>query len=268
LALLVLATGCATRGEAPVNAVALAPEAVVQATPKRQSTISINASARPKGVVLFSHGGGSDPSKYAELYGRLNAAGYVVLVPLHVDSHRHPDVANYTLQMALGERIADIGAAARLAAERFPDLPVASMGHSYGALLAQMQGGALRYVADARAPAVKAVVSFSSAGSIPGLIQPSAFTTLAVPTLMITGTKDTVPGFVTDWRDHLRSHNDAPVGGRYALTIPNGDHDLVGGREAAHFQRATDAAILFLDAFLLGDGGARQRLDAAGLERR
>jgi alpha-beta hydrolase superfamily lysophospholipase len=272
LSLLMLASGCAMQGAAgvaPLPIAAAGPQEItVQATPQRQSTISIYAPARPKGVVLFSHGASGEPGSYPQLHQRLNAAGYAVLAPLHVDSRRHPAVASYNLQTAFEERIADMAAVARLAEERFPGLPVAAMGHSYGALLAQMQGGALKYISDARAPAVKAVVSFSSPGNISGLIQPPAYTTLAVPTLMITGTADTVPGFVADWREHVRPHNDAPAGGRYLMTIPDGDHFIAVARNPAHFQRAADAAIAFLDAFLLGDASARRRLDSAGLERR
>lgn len=264
-----LVGGCAPLTAVERSTAAVTPvEIGVQATPTREARVLVYAPTRPKGVILFSHAASASPDRYQLLFARLNAKGYAVLAPLHVDSRSHPDTGRYTLQTAFGERIADMAAVAQLAGTRFPRLPAAAMGHSYGALLAQMQGGALRYVADARAPAVRAVVSFSSPGNIPGLIQPPAYTTLAVPTLMVTGTADTVPGFVTNWEDHLRAFREAPAGGRYALTLPGGDHYAIIGGDLQRFERAVAATVAFLDAHLLGDEAARRRLAAIGLDRR
>lgn len=247
-----------------------ATQVAIPATATRQVAVHVAAPARPRGVVLFSHGGGSWPERYGTLFARLNAAGYAVLAPMHVDSVRHPDVSRYTLQTALPERIADARAVATLAAQRWPDLPIAAAGHSYGSLIAQMQGGALPYIPGARTPAVKAVLAFSTPGRIPGLIQPTAFSGLAVPNLTITGSDDRVPGFAAGPEDHLLAFRGAPAGGQYALNLPGGGHDLVGGADAAHFDRAAAAAVAFLDAHLLGRADARRRLASAelGLERR
>jgi alpha-beta hydrolase superfamily lysophospholipase len=271
LGALALATACAPRTPAAAPAVALPQVITVPATASRQVDIRVFAPARPKGVLVFGHGASGAPERYGALFARLNAAGYAVLAPLHVDSLQHPDHARYNLQTAFPERIADVGAAILAAAQRFPGLPVAAAGHSYGALLAQMQGGALAQIPGARAPQVRAVVSFSSPGIIPGLVQPgSAFTTLTVPSLMVTGTADAVPGFVSNWEDHLASYRGAPAGKPYSLVLPSGDHYLIAGADPQHFDRAVSATILFLDAHLLGDAGARRRLDApaSGIQRR
>jgi hypothetical protein len=213
---------------------------------------------------VFGHGASGSPDRYLPLFARLNAAGYAVMAPVHVDSPQNAEHARYNLQTAFGERIADVGAAARAAAERFPDLPLAAVGHSYGALFAQMQGGALRYITDARAHGVRAVVSFSSPGIIPGLVQPKvAFSTVAVPSLTVTGTADLIPGFVSNWEDHLAAYRGAPPGGRYALVLPGAEHDLIVGGKQENFVHAADVTILFLNAYLLGDTRARRRLDTS-----
>jgi dienelactone hydrolase len=269
-------SACAPRGPAPtvaaVATVAVTPETVTaRASETRQVQIQVFAPRRPKGVLVFGHGASGSPDRYLPLFARLNAAGYAVMAPVHVDSMQNPEHAKYNLQTAFGERIADVGATARAAAERFPGLPLAAAGHSYGALLAQMQGGALRYITDARVSQVRAVVSFSSPGIIPGLVQPGvAFSTVAVPSLTVTGTADVVPGFVSNWEDHLAAFRGAPAGGRYALVLPGAEHNLMVGGEHENFARAADVTILFLDAYLIGDAKARRRLDAStqGLQRR
>lgn len=248
-----------------VRAVAVSPEIITaRATESRQVKIQVFAPLRPKGVLVFGHGASGSPDRYLPLFARLNAAGYAIMAPVHVDSLQNPEHARFNLQTAFAERVADVGATARAAAERFPGLPLAAVGHSYGALFAQMQGGALRYITDARVPQVRAVVSFSSPGIIPGLIQPDvAFSTVAVPSLTITGTADVVPGFVSNWEDHLASFQGAPAGGRYALVLPGAEHDLITGRKHEELLRAVDVTILFLNAYVLGDTNARKLLDAS-----
>jgi len=273
LALTALLGGCAHQAEVPAPATRtklVAVEVVtVPATASRQTTITIYSPARPRGALLFSHGASGTHGAYLQLISRLTAAGYAVLAPLHVDSRQHPDRARYTLQTSFMERVADVGAAAKLAQDRYPALPMAAMGHSFGALFAQMQGGALSAFSS-RVPGLKAVVSFSSPGIIRGLVDPAtAFTSIAVPTLMITGTADVVPGFTSDWNDHMASHRGAPAGDRYALVLQGGDHFVAAASNPAHFERAAEAAIAFLDAYVLGERAARRRLaGVGGLERR
>jgi alpha-beta hydrolase superfamily lysophospholipase len=255
---------------APVTQPATPQRVTIPATPSRQVTIDVHAPADPRAVILFSHGGSGGPGNYPALIARLNAAGYVVLAPTHVDSAAYPDSARYTLQSAFPERIADMAATAGYAHARWPDLKLVAMGHSYGSLFAQMQGGALDNIAPARLPGLAAVVSFSSPGIIPGLVQPgSSFAHLDVPTLLVTGTEDLVPGFVTDWHDHLASQRGAPAGPHFALVLPGGDHYVVAARDPAKFEAAMTALLAFLDGYVFDNRDARAALDRqAGLERR
>lgn len=213
---------------------------------------------RPRGVVLFSTGHGSWPEKYGRLTSLLAMDGWVVLAPLHVDSVRHPDRAKFTMQASFGERIADMSAAAAYAARTYPKLPVVAVGHSFGTLTSLCLGGALDYAGGFRDPAVRAVLGFSTPGRIPGLIQPTAYRSVAVPLMVVTGDADRVPGFVADPADHLLPAEtaDAPT---YAWIGGRGGHDLVA--EDA-LLRVWPAARLFLAAQGSGDKRAAAKLDA------
>ncbi|WP_156347001.1 serine aminopeptidase domain-containing protein [Sphingomonas sp. Leaf33] len=213
--------------------------------------------ARPRGVVLFSTGHGSWPDRYAVLTRYLAAQGWAVLAPLHVDSMRYPDRAKFTMQASFGERIADMGAAAAVAAKDYPGLPVIAVGHSFGTLVALCLGGALSYIAPFRMPAVKAVLGFSTPGKIPGLVQPTAYTSLAVPAMIVTGTADTVPGFVTDPADHLFVGQTAGKAA-YTLVAKDGGHELVA--DAVAMARVLPAVDLFVAAYGTGDAQALKKL--------
>ena len=104
------------------------------------------------------------------------------------------------------------------------------------------------------------LIAFSSPGKIPGLIQPSAYASLVVPALIVTGTKDLVPGFVTDPTDHLFPIESAPAGAKYGLVVADGEHKLVD--DAVGFARAAPAVSAFVEAYGLDDAAARTRLKA------
>lgn len=230
----------------------------------RQVTISLWRPAEIRGAVLFGHGLGGQPGAYDRLLTFWKENGWLVLAPLHVDSQAHPRRADYTVQAGFPTRIADMAAASAVASRIAPGKPKAAGGHSYGSLFAAVQGGALAAMANARDPDVKAIVQYSTPGRIPGLVGLDAFAAVAAPSLTVTGTADTVPGFVADWRDHLALFETAPAGGRTALVFDGGGHFLIGGQAqpGPQFERAARAGADFLAAEALGDGEARARLAA------
>ena len=60
-----------------------------------------------------------------------------------------------------------------------------------------------------------AVVAFSSAGRVPGLVNEHSYAGLTAPTLMVTGDLDTVEDAgITDWRDHLYPFETSPAGNK------------------------------------------------------
>lgn len=232
----------------PALAAATTPvEEELRVSPTRSTTLFAWRPAVSRGTVVFSHGHGSWPSRYEALAAQLTAAGWTLIAPVHVDSMRYPDRAKFTMQASFGERIADLNAAiAGVPAEQ----PVVLVGHSFGTLSALCLGGALGYIAPFRASRVKAVLGFSTPGKVPGLIRPTAYTTLAVPVMIVTGTADLVPGFVADPADHLFVGETAP-GPTYTIVAKGGGHELVA--DAAALTRYAPAINRFLSGYGLGD---------------
>lgn len=237
---------------------AIASDDVALTVGKRETRLFRVRPAKPRGVVLFSTGHGSWPERYALLTRHLAERGWVVLAPLHVDSMRYPDRDKFTMQASFGERLADMGATAAVAARDYPGLPVIAVGHSFGTLIALCLGGALGYIGAFRNPAVKAVLGFSTPGKIPGLVQPNAYASLAVPAMIVTGTADTVPGFVADPADHLFVGATTKQAA-YTIVAKDGTHDLVADTSA--LARLSPAIDGFVAGYGLGDRKARATLD-------
>lgn len=257
--------GCATR-EAGVVAAPVASTQDVSMKPVeltapdgRSVALYVTAPARPRGVILFSHGGGSTPLATPKLTAALLADGYAVLAPLHTDSLSLPAERRTNLQAALTTRVADQKLAASYAAQRFAGLPVGAVGFSYGSLIALMSAGAVPVV-PAAVSAVKAVVMFSSPGPIGPLTgAPNAFSAVTAPTLLVTGTADTVPGMVPNPASHLLYFDQLPAGGRMALLVNGATHSFPKGEEVG-FEGAITVVRMFLAAEVLGDVKADARL--------
>lgn len=215
------------------------------------------AAGTARAAVVFSHGLGSQPEAYALLFDALQRAGCLVAAPLHVDSMQHPQRERYTIQQGFGERMADLRTACGYLAARFSALPLAVAGHSYGSLLGWCLGGALAEVGPFRMPAVKAVLAFSSPGVLPMMDRNRSLASLAVPTLVVTGTRDTVPGYVQDWRDH-RLVFEQSTQRRGALVVDGGGHELVV--DPPTMDKVLPWALDFLEAEVLGQAAARERL--------
>lgn len=238
----------------------------LKVSPQRATSMVVWEPENVRGVVLFSSGHGSWPERYDGLLQAWRDAGFAVVAPLHVDSMKHPDRDKFSMQQGFGERMADMKAASAYVATRWPGMPVAAAGHSYGTLVSLVLGGALAELAPLRDPGVVAVVGYSSPGRIPGLVTPSAYASVAVPVMLVTGDKDLVPGFVSDARDHLYPIESAPVGDKYAVVLAGGEHNLIGGQPETLYRRARDIGTAFLKAEVLGDTEAARVLsiDAAG----
>jgi len=248
-----------------------APEAVTVKAGGRDVDLAVWRPAQAKGVIVFSHAAGATPSAYDGLVRAWTEAGFLVVAPMHVDSLSHAKRADYSLQTAFPLRLEDFAAAAAWSAQAAPGLPRGAAGHSYGSLIAMMQGGALEPMIPARDRATKAVVAFSSPGVIPGLIGPTAFAKLDVPLLALTGDKDVVPGFVPDWHDHLKAFETSAPGDKHAWVGAGVDHFFGGAIigsgqdpvQAAAFAQALALSTAFLRASVLGEASAKAELAAA-----
>lgn len=88
------------------------------------------------------------------------------------------------------------------------------------------------------------------------------FDRVGVPTLLVTGSADVVPGFVSNPAEHLLYFDRLPAGGRMAAVVRGATHAFVSGEEPGHDQVSALVAD-FLAAEVMGDTRARRRLIAA-----
>lgn len=235
-----------------------ATEADVAVDNQRSMRVFAWAPARPRVVALFSHGYGATPERYAVLVDVLRTAGFAVLAPRHVDSMQHPDKAKYPMPATFAPRMADLRALSVEAARRYPGLPVVAVGHSYGTLASLCLGGATTVMGALRDPRVRAVLGFSTPGRIAGLMPAEAYASVAVPLLLVTGTRDVVPGLVPDPADHLLPVTSGRGPDRYALNVRDGDHGLVS--DAARMAAIRPLLGTFLHGYGLDDSRARRTM--------
>ncbi|GGF60232.1 alpha/beta hydrolase family protein [Alteromonas lipolytica] len=226
---------------------------------------------KPAATLIFSHGAASAPLKYTALIEPWVAAGYEVVAPLHVDSTDHPDMEKYQGMASWTARLQDM----QLLADTYGKNGYVAAGHSYGALIALVKGGATGIVppglaaplSDSR---VSAVLAFSPPGAIPGFVSKDNYATLAVPALIQTGTKDVPPGTNLSWEGHLDAYSAVASGGdRYALILDDVDHyfggaicrlDLPGPKQQAQLDQAIEYSLLMLQAYANKETSAKQQL--------
>ena len=208
----------------------------------------------PRGFIAFSHGANSSGAKYDRLCGALAAAGFVVAAPTHADSPDHPGGGKIAREQGIALRMADMrGLIAQGVAAK---LPVIAAGHSYGALIAQMLGGA----GGAAESAVKAVVAWSPPGPFPPAITAELWKTMARPMFVETGTADMLPVMAPTWDVHRVSHDVAPGPG--VLFVGAGVDHYFGNiicrperseaPQEAQFADALAVTLGFVDAVLAG----------------
>ncbi|MCU0890708.1 MAG: alpha/beta fold hydrolase [Sandarakinorhabdus sp.] len=207
---------------------------------------------KARALIAFSHGANSRPDKYDRLLERLAAAGYRVVAPLHADSPDHPGGGTIAREAGIPMRLADMRAVLAQAG----GLPTIAAGHSYGALIAQMLGGA----GTTPPEPVKAVVAWSPPGPFPPALAASSWASLARPQLVITGTADILPMMAPTWDVHRVSFDVAP--GPSALFVGAGvDHyfgNIIGRPErtetgqAPQFNEAVALTLAFLKRTLAG----------------
>lgn len=222
--------------------------------------VSIWPADHERGVVVFSHGLNGSPEPYNRILKAWADHGYTVVAPLHVDSLRHPDHARYDNRAAFSARIADLAVVRGYVGNAHQGKPVIAAGHSFGSLLSLISAGAVTAAGPIGDPSVKGVIAFSSAGDLPGLVNPQTYATMATPLLMITGDADLVPGFVSDWTQHRSPFDRSPAGDKYLMVVDGGNHELVARSDDAIFTLMENATETFLDAYGLEDETAKQKL--------
>lgn len=208
----------------------------------RDLAVSVYAPARgcrACTLVIFSHGNLATPGRYDVLLRDWAARGLVVAAPLHTDSEEYPEPGKFPDSRAT--RLADWRAVDRaFTADAVKQLPlegitlsgqVVAAGHSYGALIALIAGGAeLADPAWTIAPIRKplAVISLSPPGAMKGLATRDGLAKLSTPALVVTGTTDVLPGFIDTWQKHLEAYEAAAPGLAYGLVFTGMDHYFNG----------------------------------------
>jgi len=256
------------------------------------------AATRPSPVILFSHGLGGT-REAGEFLGKHWAShGYVTVHMQHAGSDA--DVwRGATRPMEQMRKAADArNAIARTGDVRFVldelarldagavDFPlkgrmdltrVGMSGHSFGAVTtlaiagrapAILRVGGVSPVAD---PRVKAAVALSPS---PGAGDPAtSFAAVRIPIFHMTGTRDVSPINDTKAADRRVPFDHIKLADQYLLTLDGGDHAVFSGRRARGQAVATDAAhheliragsLVFWDAYLKDDAGAKEWLAGAG----
>jgi hypothetical protein len=245
----------------------------------------------PCDAMFFSHGNFLSIDQYDEILGPWSDAGYLIVAPLHVDSESHPERDLYAQTEVFPTRMKDVEATIAALQTNQPHIVgetvlsgrILATGHSYGALVAQIFGGAtfegaFSYQLDSDRQMPAGVIALSPPGPFEGYIFADGWTHLSVPQVVVTGTNDSLPNFAPDWRAHLVSHEVAPEGLSVALVFDDIDHYFNGaiGRlkpgNAARNEIVSglNERVLQFAEFVL-EGGAPsdeqwQQLEAVGIE--
>jgi predicted dienelactone hydrolase len=271
---------------------------------KRDRTIPIRVflperAPEPDGcpVVLFSHGLGGSRRGCGYLGSHWAVRGYVTVVLQHPGSDESvwqdlPPARRMAAMRAAASwenfrlRVADVAAvldqlavwnaanghplAGRLDFER-----VGMSGHSFGAQTTQAVSGQSfplvgRRFTDQR---IKAAVVMSPGTPRGRLDAGTAFGAVAIPWLLLTGTKDTAPLGSQTVASRLAVFPGLPAGRAYELVLHDAEHSaftdrpLPGDSEPHnpnHHRAILALTTAFWDAFLRQDAAARDWLDGAG----
>ena len=292
---LLMSTGCAVGPSVTAGEIIAASEVVhenVTVVSQDGRAVDVRVFYKAGGcdqcsLIMFSHGANATYDRYDVLLKAWAREGYVVAAPLHVDSEAHPRRSEYDRDAHLPTRVEDVSATIEhLLADQLASIEGVSFagdymaaGHSFGALIAQIAGGASvmdHSIRAAQGP--KVVIAISPPGAVPGIVDPSDWASIEAPMLVVTGTNDIVPFIAPKWEDHLASFEAAPARLSTAIVFDEIDHYFNGafgriddGRAAVDAVADLNAAIITFirqagdgvsvaDMSLLGDGATGVRI--------
>lgn len=260
----VLMLGACAAASPGAQTPSLAAPSVVRlpATAGREIDLRVWTAHDPQAVIVFSAGGGGEPVAYDRLMRALAKQGFTVVAPIHRDPLSRGDLSGAGGPQSFIVRVEDLAFARGYVEATQPGLPLVVMGHSFGSLMSSLAAGASTPAGVQTAPAVKAIVAFSSPGLVPGLVTPDTYRSLDRPVLMVTGDRDVVPGFASDWRDHRAMYDDSAKPGSALAVFEDGDHSLIVDADDAAFATLIDLTSTFIRASALADPRARDKLAA------
>jgi len=238
-------------------------------------------------LIVFSHGFASNKDQYGRLIEHWVSHGYAVLAGDHEDSGGTISAILASVLMGEVELVQSRANDMALLLENlraFPELAgrtdgtrIAAAGHSFGAFTAQMLMGAVAIDDEGKrwgyqGPPVQAALAISPPGEMFDVIRSEGWSTQHGPVLMTTGTADIDGRFVSDWRQHLLSFEQAQPGDQYALVIDGADHylgnlicrlDQEPRSQFAALAIINTVTTLFLDTWLKNDADAGHLLDSS-----
>ena len=242
-------------------------------------------------LLLFSHGNFSDRRQYDRLIHHWVSHGYIVIAPDHLDAGGM--VAGITAMMIHGQdgvlrerpkdmsfvldNISEIEALVPALSGRIDMDKIAATGHSFGAFVAQMMGGAIGFDPDDASlitgsdTRIKAVLAISPPGPMFDMITEQSWDVMTLPQMVTTGTWDVEPRFFPQWQLHAMSYDKAPMGDNYLIVTEGADHYLgnlicrldrdVAPQHAALAMLKTSTTA-FLDAYVKEDARAKAFLNS------
>lgn len=249
----------------------------------------------PAPVVLFSHGLGGSREGSSFMGQHWAARGYVAIFMQHAGSD-----TSVWREKAVNQRMAAMkeAASARNLVTRVKDVhavidqltrwnsekgsvlngrldlkKIGMSGHSFGALTTQAVSGEKFPVGgrtiDSR---IKAAIMFSPSSPRSGSAN-EAFGAVAIPWMLMTGTKDVSPIGDADVASRLAVFPALPPGRKYELVLDDAEHSafteraLPGDHEKRnpnHRRAILALSTAFWDAYLKADTAAREWLDHTG----
>jgi predicted dienelactone hydrolase len=282
----------AAPGPAPID-LEVADEGRAREIPVR---IYLPAGSGPAPVVLFSHGLGGSRTGYRYLADHWQARGYVVVALQHPgsDDAVWRDAAPARRMAAMREaanlrsfldRVGDVQAVLDqlerwnvagppALAGRLDLRQVGMAGHSFGAITTQAVSGE---TFSARGPVLtdkRIAAAIAMSPSSPRREDPAtAFASVRIPWMLMTGTQDMAPIGNADVASRLAVFPALPPGGKYEVVLDGAQHSAFSdralpgdrpGRNPNHHRVVLALSTAFWDAYLRGDAAARAWLDGAG----
>lgn len=265
---------------------------------RRERTIPVRvwlpSHDRPAPVILFSHGLGGARDGNAYLGRHWSARGFCVVFLQHAGSdeavwrdlpfpERLPALRKAINLSTTLDRYRDVSAVLdRLEAwngeaggpleGRLDPARVGIAGHSFGAVTAQGVTG--QRTADRRTPFTDRRIGAAllMSPSLPRIGDgQSAFGSIAIPWMIMTGTEDDSPVGNATPQSRREVFSALPPGGKYELVLFQGEHQAFGDRVLPGSKRPRDPnhhrvvlalSTAFFDAFLRGDAVAQGWLES------
>lgn len=268
---------------------------------KRQRDIPVRiylpAASAPVPVILFSHGLGGSRENNPYLGRHWAARGYVAVFLQHPGSdaqvwqdepaaermaalRKAASLENFRLRSGDVSAVLDElerwnGTAADALAGRLDLRRTGMSGHSFGAVTTQAAAGQrfLRGTLSLADPRIKAAVAMSPNAPTRGGGPQQAFGQVAIPWLLLTGTRDTALVGEATVESRQAVFPALPPGGKYELVLDQAEHSAFSDRALPgdqqprnpnHHRAILAISTAFWDAWLHDDAAARAWLDGDG----